>query len=258
MASSIASGFSVNTPAGALLPCHRRGIGAALAVVARSSAEYWMAQRSLCLAENVLTRSGRPDRRDLQPARHRGRGSEVRTRRPARPGQRGFPVRHKRWQRDHSLTSASTGGLRRAALRLVWLQIADQQYDEPVCPDRPRQQPGCGGGPVERGVRFDHSAQGAGMTVTGIISAIIVGLIIGALGRLVVRGRQPIPIWLTIVIVIGIVAAFIGSFIAGALGYANSNGGIPWILLILQIIVAAIGVVIAANLYARRGTTRRP
>jgi uncharacterized membrane protein YeaQ/YmgE (transglycosylase-associated protein family) len=63
------------------------------------------------------------------------------------------------------------------------------------------------------------------MTVTGIISAIIVGLIIGALGRLVVPGRQPIPIWLTIVI--GIVAAFIGSFIAGALGYANSNGRHP-------------------------------
>jgi uncharacterized membrane protein YeaQ/YmgE (transglycosylase-associated protein family) len=35
------------------------------------------------------------------------------------------------------------------------------------------------------------------MTITGIISAIIIGLIIGALGRLVVPGRQPIPIWLT-------------------------------------------------------------
>jgi uncharacterized membrane protein YeaQ/YmgE (transglycosylase-associated protein family) len=93
------------------------------------------------------------------------------------------------------------------------------------------------------------------MTVTGIISAIIVGLILGALGRLVVPGRQPIPIWLTIIV--GIVAAFIGSFIAGALGYANSNGGIPWILLIIQIVIAAIGVVVAANLYARRGTTRR-
>ncbi|HJW58263.1 MAG TPA: GlsB/YeaQ/YmgE family stress response membrane protein, partial [Actinomycetota bacterium] len=32
------------------------------------------------------------------------------------------------------------------------------------------------------------------MTVTGIISAIIVGLIIGALGRLVLPGRQAIPI----------------------------------------------------------------
>ena len=42
------------------------------------------------------------------------------------------------------------------------------------------------------------------MTVTGIITAIIVGLIIGALGRLVVPGKQNIPIWLTIVI--GVVA----------------------------------------------------
>ena len=50
------------------------------------------------------------------------------------------------------------------------------------------------------------------MTVTGIITAIIVGAIIGALGRLVVPGRQPIPIWLTIVV--GIVAAFIGTAIA--------------------------------------------
>ena len=88
------------------------------------------------------------------------------------------------------------------------------------------------------------------MTITGIISAIIIGAIIGALGRLVIPGRQPIPIWLTIVI--GIVAAFIGSFIAGALGYANSNGGFPWILLIIQVIVAAIGVAIAAGAYGRR------
>ena len=88
------------------------------------------------------------------------------------------------------------------------------------------------------------------MTITGIISAIIIGAIIGALGRLVVPGRQPIPIWLTIVI--GIVAAFIGSFIASALGYGNSNGGIPWILILIQVIVAAIGVVIAANVYGRR------
>lgn len=89
------------------------------------------------------------------------------------------------------------------------------------------------------------------MTVTGIISAIIIGAIIGALGRLVVPGKQNIPIWLTIVI--GIVAAFIGSFIAGALGYGNSNGGIPWILLLIQVILAAIGVAIVAGTYGRRG-----
>ena len=52
------------------------------------------------------------------------------------------------------------------------------------------------------------------MTVTGIITAIIVGAIVGALGRLVVPGRQPIPIWLTILI--GIVAAIGVAIVAGA------------------------------------------
>lgn len=89
------------------------------------------------------------------------------------------------------------------------------------------------------------------MAITGIISAIIVGLIIGALGRLVVPGRQPIPIWLTIVI--GIIAAFIGGFIAAAFGYSNAGGGIPWIQIILQVVVAAIGVAIAVGAYSRRG-----
>ena len=91
------------------------------------------------------------------------------------------------------------------------------------------------------------------MTVTGIITAIIVGAIIGALGRLVVPGRQPIPIWLTIVI--GIVAAFIGTFIARAFGVA-STGGIDWIEILLQIVVAAIGVYAVAAMYGRRGVTR--
>ena len=86
--------------------------------------------------------------------------------------------------------------------------------------------------------------------ITGIIMAIVIGAIIGALGRLVVPGRQPIPIWLTIVV--GIVAALIGSAIARSLGFANTNG-IDWRELIVQVILAAIGVVIVSNLYVRRG-----
>jgi uncharacterized membrane protein YeaQ/YmgE (transglycosylase-associated protein family) len=89
------------------------------------------------------------------------------------------------------------------------------------------------------------------MTVTGIITAIIVGAIIGALGRLVVPGRQPIPIWLTIIV--GIVAAFIGTALTRALGISTATSGIDWIELIVQVIVAAIGVVVTANLYSRRG-----
>ena len=91
------------------------------------------------------------------------------------------------------------------------------------------------------------------MTVTGIISAIVVGLIIGALGRLVVPGKQNIPIWLTIVV--GIVAALIGTFVARLLGVADTRG-FDWIELIIQIVLAAGGVILAANLYARRGVQR--
>lgn len=88
------------------------------------------------------------------------------------------------------------------------------------------------------------------MTVTGIITAIIVGAIIGILGRLVVPGRQSIPIWLTIVI--GIVAAFVGTFIAKAVGIPTDTPGIDWLELIVQVIVAAIGVAIVAGTYGRR------
>lgn len=87
------------------------------------------------------------------------------------------------------------------------------------------------------------------MHVSGIIAAIIIGLIIGSLGRLVVPGRQRIPIWLTILI--GIVAALIGTAIAGAVGVANTRG-IDWIELIIQIALAAIGVSLAAGMRGRR------
>lgn len=90
------------------------------------------------------------------------------------------------------------------------------------------------------------------MTITGIITAIIVGLIIGALGRLVVPGRQSIPIWLTIVV--GIIAAFIGTALARALGLPTSTGGIDWIELLVQVVVAAIGVYAVAAVWGRRGS----
>ncbi|MBU2667862.1 GlsB/YeaQ/YmgE family stress response membrane protein [Actinoplanes bogorensis] len=87
------------------------------------------------------------------------------------------------------------------------------------------------------------------MEVTGIITAIIIGLIIGALGRLVVPGKQNIPIWLTILI--GIVAAIIGTFIAAALNVSDTSG-IDWIELLIQVVLAALGVSLVAGMYGRR------
>ncbi|HET6531746.1 MAG TPA: GlsB/YeaQ/YmgE family stress response membrane protein [Actinoplanes sp.] len=91
------------------------------------------------------------------------------------------------------------------------------------------------------------------LTVTGIIMALIVGLIIGALGRLVVPGRQNIPIWLTMVI--GVVAALLGTVIARGLGLAETRG-IDWIELLFQVALAAIGVALVAGTYGRRRVTR--
>ena len=84
------------------------------------------------------------------------------------------------------------------------------------------------------------------MTVTGIISAIIVGLIIGALGRLVLPGKQDIPIWLTIVI--GVVAALIGTAIVGSL---SDTDGFDWIELLAQVVLAAVGVALVSGIRGR-------
>ena len=74
-----------------------------------------------------------------------------------------------------------------------------------------------------------------------IIGAIVVGAIIGALGRLIVPGKQNIS--LVVTILIGIVANVIVTLIVRQLGYANESG-IAWIPLILGAVVAAIIIVI--------------
>ncbi|MFI5759101.1 GlsB/YeaQ/YmgE family stress response membrane protein [Streptomyces sp. NPDC051569] len=77
------------------------------------------------------------------------------------------------------------------------------------------------------------------MEISGIVTAIVIGIIIGVLGRLVVPGRQRIGVLLTIVV--GIVAALIGTAIAAAVGVANTDGP-DWIEWIIQIALAAVGV----------------
>jgi uncharacterized membrane protein YeaQ/YmgE (transglycosylase-associated protein family) len=77
------------------------------------------------------------------------------------------------------------------------------------------------------------------MEIGGIISAIVVGLIIGVLGRLVLPGRQNISIIMTILV--GILAALGGTALAGALDVADTSG-VDWIELVLQVLLAAVGV----------------
>ncbi|HEX2774165.1 MAG TPA: GlsB/YeaQ/YmgE family stress response membrane protein [Micromonosporaceae bacterium] len=87
------------------------------------------------------------------------------------------------------------------------------------------------------------------MEVTGFFWAIVIGAIIGALGRLVVPGKQNISIILTIAI--GIVAALLGTLLAGAIGVDDTRG-IDWIEIALQVVLAAIGVAVVAGAVGRR------
>ena len=81
------------------------------------------------------------------------------------------------------------------------------------------------------------------VTIEGILGALIIGLVIGALGRLILPGKQDIPIWLTIVV--GIVAALIGSAVVGSLRDTN---GIDWVELLVQLVLAVIGVALVTRM----------
>jgi uncharacterized membrane protein YeaQ/YmgE (transglycosylase-associated protein family) len=87
------------------------------------------------------------------------------------------------------------------------------------------------------------------MHVTGFLWAIVIGLIIGVLARLVIPGRQNIPMWLTILV--GIAAALIGTVVAGLFG-VDKTGGIDWVELILQVAFAAVAVAIISGVRGRR------
>jgi uncharacterized membrane protein YeaQ/YmgE (transglycosylase-associated protein family) len=88
------------------------------------------------------------------------------------------------------------------------------------------------------------------MTITGVISAILIGIVVGVIGRLLVPGKQPIG-WL-VTIGVGIISAFIGTAIARAMGIPTATEGIDWMELLVQVIVAAIGVALISALLGRR------
>lgn len=73
-----------------------------------------------------------------------------------------------------------------------------------------------------------------------IIGAIVAGLIIGALGRLILPGKQDISILMTIVI--GIIASVVTTLILGAIFNYSGGRGISWWYWIVSAIVAAIGI----------------
>jgi uncharacterized membrane protein YeaQ/YmgE (transglycosylase-associated protein family) len=74
------------------------------------------------------------------------------------------------------------------------------------------------------------------MEFSGFFSAIFVGLIIGAVARIVVPKSQPIGCLLTVII--GIVAASIGAVIG------HNQGWSFWLVFALQVLIGAVIVAI--------------
>jgi uncharacterized membrane protein YeaQ/YmgE (transglycosylase-associated protein family) len=83
-----------------------------------------------------------------------------------------------------------------------------------------------------------------------ILWALIGGVIIGLLGKWVAPGDRDIPLWATILCGIG--GIFLGNWLyVDVFGGKCATSGVDWLRHIVQIITAAILVVIAAGLTGR-------
>ena len=78
------------------------------------------------------------------------------------------------------------------------------------------------------------------MSIGAIIGWIIIGLIAGALGKLIMPGDDPGGIIVTILL--GIAGAVVGGFLAGLIGLGG--GGILW-----TIVIATLGAIILLAIY---------
>ena len=88
------------------------------------------------------------------------------------------------------------------------------------------------------------------MSTSGIFTALLAGIVIGALGRLILPGRQAIGWILTFVV--GLVGAFLGGFLARGLTI-----DLWWHVLIVQVLVAALLVVLINGGIRGQVTKRR-
>lgn len=82
----------------------------------------------------------------------------------------------------------------------------------------------------------------------GIIAWIILGLIVGVIAKLIMPGRDPGGIIVTILL--GIAGAFVGGFIASLLGIGAVTGINFW-----SLVIAVIGAIILLAIY--RAFTRK-
>jgi uncharacterized membrane protein YeaQ/YmgE (transglycosylase-associated protein family) len=78
-----------------------------------------------------------------------------------------------------------------------------------------------------------------GSFLATIIGALIMGLIIGPLARLIMPGQQDISLGWTILV--GAAAAIVGGFIADIIGVGDTSG-VDWIKILIQLALAVGGI----------------
>lgn len=85
--------------------------------------------------------------------------------------------------------------------------------------------------------------------------AIIVGLVLGLIARLILPGKQHQPLWLTVIF--GIIGGVLGNAVATWIG-VNETKGIDWIRHLLQLAGAVLIVGLGDMVYvALKGNKRR-
>ncbi|NJQ02088.1 GlsB/YeaQ/YmgE family stress response membrane protein [Streptomyces zingiberis] len=77
--------------------------------------------------------------------------------------------------------------------------------------------------------------------------AIVLGLILGLLAKLIIPGKQPIPLWLTTLC--GMAGALIGNLVAQAIG-VSTTPGIDWLRHVFQLGGAILVVALVSPFWA--------
>ena len=88
--------------------------------------------------------------------------------------------------------------------------------------------------------------------IVATILILVVGAVFGVLAYLVMPGRRNVPIWAAILI--GVVAMVLGSLLANLFGVGDTDG-VDWVELLIQLVLAMVGVAAVAGLRRSRHVT---
>jgi uncharacterized membrane protein YeaQ/YmgE (transglycosylase-associated protein family) len=88
----------------------------------------------------------------------------------------------------------------------------------------------------------------ARIVVFATLVILVVGAVFGLIAYLVVPGRRNVPIWAAILI--GMVGMLLGSLLANLFGVGDTEG-IDWIELLIQFVLAVVGVALVAGMRSR-------